>query len=546
LALRVPGGGGRAAAIHLRAGGKPEGHPMTDINSSAIAAAIATLPDLCAGPGGVAGVVWQGRVLAAQAWGHADLDSHLAMTPETRLPLCSVSKQFTCAALLGACGTPEALDGALPAYLPAFRGPLPRVRDLCNNQSGLRDYWALTVLHGARAEQPFARQDAARVFARMRSGHFAPGTRYSYSNGNFRLLADMLESETGETLQALCARHVLGPAGMSRTELAPDTRTPPDGVVGYEGNDATGYLPAANGVWWMGDAGIVASLNDMLAYERWIDATRDDPAGLYRQISEPQTFRDGAVANYGFGLHRVTIGGHEFTGHGGALRGFRVYRMNSRSARLSVVVMLNHHADAQGGANAVARAAFGVAQQAASDPAAHWAGTWICPETGLLARLDPQRGGVALRFGTSVELMRETPRGTLQAGQNMLRRDGAALMMQRPVENLSTRLIPVPPDVTVDGAGLAGRYVSEELGATLTIEHRGGGTAGWFEGLLGRGRPERMHPAGGAHWIMSTRRALDAPAPGDWTITPRLDTAGQVTGLEIGCWLARKIALHRV
>lgn len=523
-----------------------EGHPVTVIDTKAIEGAIAALPDLCSGPGGVAGVVWQGRVLAAQAWGYADLDRHLAMTAETRLPLCSVSKQFTCAALLGACGTPEALDPVLPAHLPNFDGPLPMVRDLCNNQSGLRDYWALTVLHGARAEQAFSSQDAVRVFDAVRSGHFAPGTRYSYSNGNFRLLADMLEATTGETLQTLYARHVLDPAGMTGTGLLPDTRTPPDGVVGYEGNDITGYLPAANGVWWMGDAGLVASLADMLAYERWIDATRDDGDGLYRRLSEPQAFRDGAAANYGFGLHRVSIGGHEFTGHGGALRGFRAYRMNSRSARLSVVVMLNHHADAQGAAHAVARAALGVVPPAAARPAAHWAGTWICPETGLLARLDPQRDAVALRFGTSVEMLRETPQGGLLSGQTTVRFDGPDLVMWRPVENLTTRLTPVPQAVTVDGAALAGRYALDESGATLTIEHRGGATTGWFEGMLGRGRPEQMHPAGGPHWIMTTRRTLDAPAPGDWTVTPTLDAAGQVTGLQIGCWLARRIALHRI
>ena len=105
-----------------------------------------------AGPGGVVGVVSEGRVIARRSWGFANLDTHQPMTARTRLPICSISKQFTCAAMLAACGEPEALDVRLAAQLPNFEGPLPTVRDLCNNQSGLRDYWALTVLHGARAE----------------------------------------------------------------------------------------------------------------------------------------------------------------------------------------------------------------------------------------------------------------------------------------------------------------------------------------------------------------------------------------------------------
>ena len=146
----------------------------------------------------------------------------------------------------------------------------------------------LTVLHGARAEQEFSREDAAKVFARTRTGHFAPGARYSYSNGNFRLVANLVEEASGETLETLYARHIWQPAGMASAVLTADTRHPEDGVTGYEGNDATGYLPAENGIYWRGDAGISASLDDMLAYESWIDATRDDPQSLYRRIAEPQ------------------------------------------------------------------------------------------------------------------------------------------------------------------------------------------------------------------------------------------------------------------
>ena len=52
------------------------------------------------GPGGVAGVVHEGRVVAARAWGHADVETALPMARTLRLPICSISKQFTCAALL--------------------------------------------------------------------------------------------------------------------------------------------------------------------------------------------------------------------------------------------------------------------------------------------------------------------------------------------------------------------------------------------------------------------------------------------------------------
>jgi len=34
---------------------------------------------------------------------------------------------------------------------------------------------------------------------------------------------------------------------------------------------------------------------------------------------------------------------------------------------------------------------------------------------------------------------------------------------------------------------------------------------------------------------------MDAPAPGDWTLSLIRDVAGHVTGFRLGCWLARQI-----
>lgn len=514
---------------------------MVTIDGKRLEEEVDALPARFQGPGGVVGIVSEGRIVARRAFGFSDLDNHRPMTAGTRLPLCSVSKQFTCAALLAVCGEPEALDGRLAVHLPNLDASLPRVRDLCNNQSGLRDYWALTVLHGASAEQTFAPQDAASVFARMRSCHFPPGTSYSYSNGNFRILADLLEEAASEPLEALYARHIWQPAGMSGAVLTADTSNPTDAVVGYEGNDATGYLPAQNGVYWKGDAGISASLDDMIAYECWIDATRNDPDSLYQRIAVPQTFRDGTPAAYGFGLQHSRIGEFAFTSHGGALRGFRVYRLCSTEARLSVVVMFNHHGDAHGAAHRLARAALALPQPDPQRLRESWAGRWISPETGLLARLEQGIDTVDLRYGTSPETLSETPEGGLASSAVRISRDGEDLIMQRPQENFTGRLVPVAQAAPDAGGDIAGRYRSEELDADLVIEVRDGGVYLWAEGFLGTGRPEIVYPAGPDLWILVTRRSMDAPAPGDWTLQFTRDGEGSVIGATLGCWLARRI-----
>jgi D-aminopeptidase len=509
----------------------------------AIEAAMDRLAGRYKGPGGLAAVMREGRVIASRAWGYADMATRQPMTEATRLPICSISKQFTCALLLDLGLEMDAVHPLVRACLPGFTGTLPTLQQLADNQSGLRDYWALTVLQGAFPEQEFRRTDALPLLARMKTGHFEPGTSYSYCNNNFRILGEVIEAETGRPLSELLAQ-MFARVGMTHAELRPDTRRNADGVVGYEGNDAVGFMPALNGIYWAGDAGISASLADMLAWEAYIDASRADPAGIYNRLSRNPIFKGGEKASYGNGLKHDVVAGHATTGHGGALRGFRAHRIHAADARLSVVVMFNHEADAHGAAYALMQTALGqpeAAPGAAAGP--DWAGLWLDEERSMLARLEPAAQGVTLHYGTTPALLQLDKTGA-SGGGVAITRQGADLVMQRPTENLTLTARPLTPIDHADGAEISGRYWSDELEARLTISAAGGGTYAAFDGLLGAGPAERMYPQAQDVWIIPTRRSMDASPPGDWTVLIHRD-AGGVTGLTLGCWLARGLEYKR-
>lgn len=520
------------------------GVKMTGIDQDALEAALNMLAQRYPGPGGVAGVVKDGHVIARRAWGFADLKARRPMTAATRLPICSISKQFTCGILLDQIGDPARLDARVEAYLPRFSGRMPTVKQLCDNQSGLRDYWALTVLQGAVPEAEFRREDALPLIARMKTGHFAPGSAYSYCNCNFRIVSELIETETGRALPDLYAERIFGPAGMKTAELTADTRHPADDVVGYEGNDATGFFPAANGIFWIGDAGISASLDDMLAWETFIDATRDEADGLYRKLSVPPTFVDGTSAAYGYGLSHETVAGVRVTGHGGALRGFRAQRFHAPDQRLSVVVMFNHEASCHAAAEFLLEAALGHTAPKGVAPEG-WAGQWLDEGTGMLLRTAQDAEGVDLRFATGPDRLTLAADGAARGPGVSLRRDGVEIMMRRDGDNLTAIAKALAPVERADGAELAGSYWCDELEASLLIEARDGATYAGFEGKLGAGPMERVHPAGSDVWVVTTRRSMDAPAPGDWTLCVKRDGTGRVGGLTLGCWLARGLEYRR-
>ncbi len=508
--------------------------------------ALDILPRAYPGPGGAVAVLREGEVLVRHAWGWANAERRIAFTPRTLFRVCSITKQFTCAAVLDLFPDPSALDADVRARLPRLAGAAPGALHLCHNQSGLRDYWAVAMLHGAPVESPFGDAEAARVIGGTGTLQFAPGTRYSYANQNFRILSDILQDRTGRGFAELLRVGVLDRAGMGSAVLAADTRAMPDGTEGYEGTPAAGFRAAENHVLWTGDAGLGASLDDVIAWERHVDATRDDAHALYPRLSAPVRFADGVPAPYGFGLGRRAELGRPATGHGGALRGWRSHRLHLAAERVSIVVLFNHMADAHAAAVNLLAAVLGEEHPppAAPGPAPDWLGAHVEPETGLAARLDPAPNGqVRLRYGHSAELLDVHADGTASgSGGTRLRPGEGGPWMDRPQENQSSRLVPLRGTPAAD---IAGVYRCAELDAALTVADAGRTLYGGFSGFLGQGRMELLAPVGPDVWALPCPRALDHTPPGDWTLAFRRDDAGRVSGVEVGCWLARGLFYAR-
>lgn len=370
--------------------------------SSRLDHTVEALPLRYPGPGGAVAVLRRGEVLTRHTWGWANAERRLPFTPQTLFRLCSITKQFACALVLDTVNDPAALDGDVRRHLPLLGEKAPPTVRLCHNQSGLRDYWALAMLQGSPAEAPFGDDEATTIISSSRTLQFAPGARYSYCNQNFRLLSDILQERTGRSFAELLRSRIFDRVGMASALLAADTRAMPDGTEGYEGSQATGFRAAENRIIWTGDAGLGASLDDMIAWERYIDATREDTGALPTRMSVPVAFGDGNPAAYGFGLTRSTEFGRAAIGHGGALRGWRAHRLYLPAERVSVVVMFNHLSDSRAAALDVLGAVLGEERPKAdpTHPAPAWLGNYVEPESGLAVRIEAATPGqIRLRCG---------------------------------------------------------------------------------------------------------------------------------------------------
>ncbi len=172
--------------------------------------------------------------------GMASIELGVPIGPATTFRIASVSKQFTCAAiLLLAAEGRLSIDDDVRAHIPALPdlGHRITLAHLMHNTSGIRDMLEIMRLGGADLGQPCKPEDLLDGVCRQRGLNFVPGSRYLYSNSNFMLLGRIVEQVSGQSLREFLDRRIFAPLGMNATRHVERTSE----VVP---NLATGYFPA--------------------------------------------------------------------------------------------------------------------------------------------------------------------------------------------------------------------------------------------------------------------------------------------------------------
>lgn len=368
-----------------------------------------------------------------------------------------------------------------------------------------------------------------------------------------------MENVSGLSLAQLLAQRLFIPAGMKTASLCANTSGLPLPIVGYEGNDKVGYFAATNRIEWEGDAGIAASLEDMIAYEIYLDRSLSDATSLYSQTSKEQKFRDGTPAGYGYGLKRLKIAGQSAIGHGGALRGFRHARVQIPSERLSVVVMHNFETSPAVPLEMIVEKLCDTREpepKTVSVPAA-WKGHFFDKETQLYVAVEEgnreKPGTIAVSYGpgTAGEIARLVSETEAKSDGMRLLLEGDVLHVERMDDHRILKAARLQPVDKKDfgqssSESIVGVYQSKEVDSVFTVSGERGALYGSFDGFLGRGPMWIMRQIGTEQiWALGNPRGLDATPPGDWTVVFKDQKDGMYNRVTVGCWLARKVEYVR-
>jgi len=505
-------------------------------------------------PGCAVAASQNGKVVVNNAYGSADLERDVPITPNTVFDAGSVRKQFVAAALLLLVEERKlSLADDVRKYIPQLPdyGHKITVDHLLTHTSGIRDWQPLLNLAGGDP-------DAMTVILRQRELNFAPGEEWSYSNSGYVLLPEIVARVSGMLFSEFVRQRLFEPLGMKMTTYVDDP-------LNLIKNRALAYKKEASG-WKMdmylgkdrGGAGaLFTTASDLVT---WNDALTNNRLGAFvtQKLQEPAILNNGRKLSYARGLQVEPFRrGGQLVWHSGGAAGYSTIAGRLPEQGLSVAITCN--------ADGSARAAYagrifdlflplsGISE--ANTPAGNAGGAGVAPGdlSGRAGLFFDEKTGQPLRLALNNNTLAIAGGGPLVALANdRFRNQRASLSFMseaefelrflsadefeiKTKEGATTRYRRAQPftPTAADLQAFAGRYKSDELMAVFEL------TPG-KDGLQGRANDAPGEP------LVFKPVDRDTFQFAGVILRFTRDKAGKVVGLDFSNPVLRKVKFTRL
>jgi len=173
--------------------------------------------------------------------------------------------------------------------------------------------------------------------------NFKPGEEYLYSNSNYFLLAQIVESASGKTLREFAEANIFKPLGMVNTGFHNDgTEVIRNRATGYSSRIGGGFSVETPGSYHIGDGGLSTTVDDLLLWDQnFYDNKLGGGKELIQEFLGQGTLNSGAKTDYAFAIEVETYKGLKVFGHDGTYNGFNASIIRFPEQRFSAICLCN-------------------------------------------------------------------------------------------------------------------------------------------------------------------------------------------------------------
>jgi len=297
-------------------------------------------------PGMALAVRQNGQVVFRNGYGMADLDHGIPNQPDTVFHAASLTKQFTAMAIMmlindpSLATTPITLNTNVHTLVPKLSGITQSITigQMLHHISGIRDQWILATMAGWRlSDDVVTRDDVMDRFVGLSTSlNFDPGNRYSYSNTNYTIAAEIVKKVSGRSLSAFCKQHIFQPLGMTKTKIIETHgEIVQDRAYGYRKTPAGDWEVRMPNYDLTGPTNLQTTVDDLMLWDANFDTMTVGGAAALTEMQTP------GLGNYGLGLFISEQGNIKVVEHNGRDAGYRSHLIRVPNQNLSIALLAN-------------------------------------------------------------------------------------------------------------------------------------------------------------------------------------------------------------
>jgi D-alanyl-D-alanine carboxypeptidase len=310
-------------------------------------------------PGGTAAAVLADGTVISVSAGVSDAEEHTPMKPTDRMLAGSIGKTYFAAILMNLLHDHKLeLDEKIEKYIgtePWFNR-LPNAKQitihmLMNHTSGIPEHVESPEFTAAILKNPDKVWTPVETlsFVFDKPALFPAGTKWSYADTNFILLAYIAEKITGKRMYDLIAKDILKPLGLSDT-IPSTSRTLPGLIPGYsmpgspfsfEGRTIRDGKFVINPQFEWAGGGFVSTSADLARWAKDLYECKAFPREMLGVMLQSVPAWTGPGDKYGLGVQiRQTEFGETY-GHGGWFPGYLSEMEYFPEYRVAIAVQVN-------------------------------------------------------------------------------------------------------------------------------------------------------------------------------------------------------------